>query len=80
MINKIIENYPEEEFLKAVGLDDAIIGVEELSMRLIYSKRKCIEVLCRDMSEEDAIEHFAYNIQSGYVGDKTPIWCMDYFV
>ena len=37
MIDSIIENYYEEEFLKADGFDTAIIGVEENSMRLIFT-------------------------------------------
>jgi len=45
MIEKIIEQYYEEEFLKADGFDDAIIGVEENEMRLIYSVSKCLKIL-----------------------------------
>ena len=78
MINKIIENY-DEEFLKADGFDDAIIGIDEHSMRLIYSVSKCIEILMKDMSEEDAMEYFSYNVSGAYVGEKTPIWCNDIF-
>lgn len=77
-INDILESYPEEEFLKADGFDDAIIGVEEYSMRLIYSVSKCIDILCMDMTEEDALEHFDYNVRGSYVGEKTPIWCVDF--
>ena len=79
MIENIIENYPEEEFLKADGFDEAIIGIEEPSMRLIYSVSKCLEILRVDMSEEDALEHFYYNVSGSYVGEKTPIWCVDMF-
>jgi hypothetical protein len=43
MINKITENYPEETFLRANCFDDAIIGVDEKSMKLIYSVKKCIK-------------------------------------
>lgn len=79
MIDKIIEQYQDETVLKADGFDEAIIGVDETTMRLIYSVRKCIEILMRDMSEEDAMEHFSFNVSGGYVGDKTPIWCSDNF-
>lgn len=79
MIDKIIEQYEDETFLKADGFDEAIIGVDETTMRLIYSVKKCIEILIRDMSEEDAIEYFTFNVSSAYVGDKTPIWCQDIF-
>jgi hypothetical protein len=45
MINEIIEQYEDETFLKADGFDEAIIGVDETTMRLIYSVKKCIEIL-----------------------------------
>ena len=31
-----------------------------------------------EMSEEDALEHFNFNVNSACVGEKTPIWCQDY--
>jgi len=77
MIDKILEWFPEEEILKADGFDDAIIGIEETSMRLIYSISKCIEILSKDMTEEEAIEYFEFNVNGAYVGEKTPIWCRD---
>ena len=78
MIQEIIEKYEDEEFLKADGFDEAIIGVDETTMRLIYSVKKCILILMEDMSEEDAIEYFSFNVSGGYVGEKTPIWCQDF--
>ena len=79
MIDKIVEQYEDEVFVKADGFDEAIIGVNQADMRLMYSVKKCIEILCRDMNEEDAIEHFDYNVRGGYIGEKTPIWCEDRF-
>lgn len=77
MIDKILEWFPEDEILKADGFDEAIIGIDEHSMRLIYSISKCIEILSRDMSEEDAVEYFDFNVAGAYMGEKTPIWCRD---
>jgi hypothetical protein len=81
MLDLIIEMNPEEEFLKADGLDEAIIGYDDQTGRLIYSMSKIINILVEDdgMTEEDALEHYYYNIHGGYVGEKTPIWCCDYF-
>jgi len=67
MIDSIIERYPDESFLKADGFDEALIGVDTKSMRLVYSVSKCIEILCRDMNEEDAIEYFDYNVSGAYM-------------
>ena len=72
-----IEQYYEEDFLIADGFDEAIIGVEENEMRLIYSVSKCLKILEQDMSELDALEFFTYNVSGSYVGEKTPIWCWD---
>jgi hypothetical protein len=77
MLDKILNWFPEDEILKADGFDEAIIGIDEEDMRLIYSSSKCIEILCRDMSEIDAIEYFNFNVRNCYMGTKTPIWCID---
>ena len=79
MLDNILEWFPEEEILKADGYDDAIIGIDDSSMRLIYSVRKCIQILIEDegMTEEDAVEHFHYNTKCAWVGEQTPIWCTD---
>lgn len=77
----ILEHYPDSELLKADGFDDAIIGVannkttgEEV---LVYSISKAIAILRRDMSIEEATEHFYFNVEGAYVGKKTPIWIDD---
>jgi hypothetical protein len=75
----LLDLYPEDEFLVADGFDDAVIGVDSASSRLIYSCKKCLEILIEveEMDPEDAIEHFQYNVAGAYVGEKTPIWCED---
>ena len=81
MLDIIMEQNPEGEFLKADGLDEAIIGYDDQTGRLIYSMSKNIDILIinDEMTEEDALEHYYYNIHGGYLGEKTPIWCCDYF-
>jgi hypothetical protein len=79
MLDLILEKYPDEKFLTADGFDEAILGVEEKDMRLIYSVKSCIDILIRGgLNDEDAIDHFYYNIHGAYVGEKTPIWCNDF--
>jgi len=79
MLDSIVENFPEEDILKADGLDEAVIGIDTATMRLIYSKSKCIEAMMAndDMTHEDAIEFLEYNTFNAYVGEQTPIWCDD---
>ena len=82
MLEEILEYYPDETFLKADGFDGAVIGVEiGEPMRLIYSVGKVIEILITEdeMSMEDAIEHYEFNIRGSYVGEQTPIWCDDMY-
>jgi len=78
LLEGIVEYYADEEILKADGFDDAVIGVDEKTMRLIYSVGRCIEILVEDgMTMEDAIEYFDFNVSGAWVGDKTPIWSQD---
>ena len=72
---ELMEALEEHECLIADGFDDALIGITMVGEIIaVYSYRKCLEVLMRDMSEEDAIEFFDYNVLGAYVGEKTPIF------
>jgi hypothetical protein len=75
-LDEILENYPEEEFLKADGFDGAIIGVDPISMRLIYDRNAMVAILTQDdeMEEIDAIEYLEFNTWNTYFGDQTPIY------
>jgi hypothetical protein len=76
-----MDNYPDDNFLIADGFNNAVIGVDEQSMRLVYSVSKCITILIEEqgMTEEDALEYFSFNVSGAYVGEQTPIWCNDIF-
>lgn len=80
-VRQLLAEQFDQDLLFADGFDQAILGVDSYSNRVVYSVRKCIEVLIEDdMSEQDAIEYFEYNVQNAYVGPKTPIWCDDQLV
>lgn len=73
--DEILDEYPEDEFLKADGFDDAIIGLEPMTMRLVYDMSKMIDVLKEQgMQYEEAIEYLEFNTWSAYVGEKSPIY------
>lgn len=74
---EILNRYCDEDLLIADGFDDAIIGIEENTMRIIYSISKCINILMQEMEYEDAMEYFYNNVSGSYVGKQTPIWCAD---
>ena len=75
ILNKILENYPDEGFLKADGFDTAIIGVSS-DYRLVYSIEKIIETLVsrNNWTHEDAADYFFFNIEGSYFGEQTPIF------
>jgi hypothetical protein len=80
VLEALIEAYPDEELLIADGFDEAILGIEENTMRIIYSVSKCLEIIeAEGMPEQEALEHFYYNVHGSYVGEKTPIFCFDEF-
>jgi hypothetical protein len=80
-LHSIYDKYPDEEFLSADGFDDAILGVDDDKMILVYSTKKVLSILIEvdEMSYEDALEHFYYNIKGSYVGEKTPLFIDDEF-
>jgi hypothetical protein len=78
MLEMIKDFYEAASFLKMDGYDDAVIGFDEDTTKLIYSESKCIEILIeRDkMDREGAIEYFRYNSIGANNGNV--IICSDY--
>ena len=76
---QIIEELCDDETLMfADGFDEAIIGVTyNTESRVVYSFTKAVEILRKEMSEEEAIEHLHYNVMIN--GLEYPIWVMDYY-
>jgi hypothetical protein len=78
MRESILEAYPEDEFLFALGLDDAIIGVEQMTLKVVYSESECLRIYQEQgMSLTEAIDFFEFNVKSAYMGDKTPVFVDD---
>ena len=79
LLARMINDNPDSQFLIAYGFDEAVIGYDYQTERLIYSYNKCLDILMQDetMSYEDAVEWMGYNVMDSYVGDKTPIWCIN---
>jgi hypothetical protein len=66
-----------DEILLADGFDDAFIGVGNRYTEppiAVYDMGKVIDILARDMSVDDAIEYFEYNVAGSWVGKQTPIF------
>lgn len=75
-VDRILELYPDSEFMVADGFDNAIIGFDPTNEKLVYSSEKCVEILIKDnnMSETEALEYFYFNVEGAYVGEKTPLF------
>jgi len=56
----------------------AIIGQCDASMRLVYSTDKIVDILAKDMTREEAIEFYEYNILGAYMGEMTPIYVSEH--
>jgi hypothetical protein len=75
IVDDFADNYGDEELLVADGFDAAIIGITEgMEPVVAYDWDKCVEILRKDMSEEDAIEYMSFNVTGAYVGPRTPIF------
>jgi len=71
----LAELHSDEDLLFMDGYDDAIIGIEEMSNKVVYSVPKIIEILMKQgATRENAIEFYEYNQLGAYVGERTPIF------
>ena len=73
----IEEYFPHDvgNILLADGFEDAFVGVIQSmgSMpKATYNYDICIEILMEDMSYEEAVEFFEFNVTGAYVGEHTP--------
>ena len=76
---QLIEELDTDETLTfADGFDNAILGVLYEKSIVVYSYKKAIEILCEDMTEEDAVEYLSFNTLC-IQGDNMPVWVMDYY-
>lgn len=71
----------DEEILCCDGYDEAIIGYLEQFGRppiALYDKEAMLMIMVErdEMTYEDAIEHFEYNIIGGWVGEYTPAFAV----
>jgi hypothetical protein len=72
-LEQILELYPDNTFVIADGLDDAIIGVDDNNLKIVYDIDKVINILIIEgMSVDEAIEYYEYNIAGAYIGENTP--------
>lgn len=73
----------DEQMLLMPGYDDALIGwVEQIGRPPIalYDIEKLMDIMMNKegMTEEEAWEHYHYNIVGGWVGEYTPAFAYLY--
>lgn len=58
----------------ADGFEEAFIGIARQFNKpfAVYDRAKCISILMKDMTLEEADEYFSFNVESAWVGDDTP--------
>ncbi|CAB4159604.1 hypothetical protein UFOVP715_33 [uncultured Caudovirales phage] len=64
-------------FLEPAAFDEAIIGVAErfgMEPVVCYDRTRCIDILARGMTREDAEEFFEFNTIGAWLGDLTPVF------
>lgn len=78
VLDRILERFPDEEFIKMDGYDDCIIGVADrinFGPVLVYDVQKLLAKLeDSGMDSEEAVEYFEFNQRGSYVGEKGPIF------
>ena len=70
----ITEEYTD--LLTLDGFDEAVLGVVERSgfLAVCYDRNKILQILMRDMNQEEAWEFYEYNILGAYMGEHTPVY------
>lgn len=60
----------------ADGFEEAFMGYgfQFNNTVAIYDYEKCIEILMKDMTMDEAIEYMDFNVIGAYVGPNTPIF------
>ena len=80
MIDKILNSYNTSSLVIAKGYDNAVIGIDVDSERIIYSIRKCLEILVAlGLNEDESVDYLQNNTMNEYTGNNRPIWCDDIF-
>jgi|LakMenEpi03Aug12_release.lakeMendotaPanAssembly.Ray.scaffolds.fasta_scaffold1428987_1 hypothetical protein len=75
LIDEWVDAYhSDEEILLAEQFEEAFIGIAYQFDKAIavFDRAKCIEILMRDMTHEEAEEYFQFNVEGAYVGPNTP--------
>lgn len=71
------EVYGKKKPVVLDGFDNAIIGIDIIGERLIYSTKKCISILKKQMPTEEATAHFYTEIFDNKKHKERVVFCED---
>jgi len=79
--DELSELDPELLFLSEPEYDEALVGVIEAfggELRAAYNREKLLDIIARNIggldAQEQAEEHFSFNILGSYMGPRTPVY------
>lgn len=69
----------EENIILLTDLDAALVGIgERIGMPpvAVYDSKRCVEILMEhyNMTYEEALDYFDFNICGAYLGEHTPMF------
>ena len=73
----ILESDEYEGVVLCDGMEYAFLGLANQFSKppiAVYDRERCIELLARDMTYEEAVEYFEYNVIGAWVGEQTPMF------
>lgn len=71
-----LEEY-DVPLIRLTGFDHCILGVIdsfEQIPRICYSRTRILETLQKEMSYEDAVDYYEYNILNVHFGEHNPVF------
>ena len=77
VLTKILDQYPESEFVMVTGYNDCVVGVCDRAGTepfLLYDREKLLEQTCEQegWTMDQAVEWHEFNTFGAWYGDATP--------
>ena len=71
-----LEYSMENDIMYVLGFEDALMGfaLQFNNTVAVYDYDKCLEILSKDMTLEEAVEYMEFNVMGAYVGPNTPVF------
>ncbi len=66
----------DDQTMFAEGFEEAFLGLGTQAGKqvAVYNKQKIFEILQKEMSSEEAVEYYQFNMECAFVGERTPVF------